>query len=104
MIMNQRTETEINEIINSIDNITRAEVSPYFNSTLNGRLQKVSDIEFTGRLVIILAASVLLLLLNTFFLNRQFNNINTDETISLDKNSYTYQLNTTNYNYDIKEK
>lgn len=102
--MNQRTETEINEIINSIDNITRAEVSPYFNTKLYGRLQIVSDIEHTGRYIIILAASVFLLLFNTYFLNRQFKSINTDDTINQDKNSYTYQLNTSNYNYDIKEK
>lgn len=102
--MNQRTENEINEIINSVDNINRAEVSIHFNTKLNGRLQKFSDQEYTSRYVFILAASVFLLLFNTYFLKRQFNTISNDESVVQNETSYTYQLNTTNYNYDIKEK
>ena len=102
--MNQRTETEIDNIINSVDNINRAEVSLYFNTKLNGRLQKKSDNDYTVRYVFILAASLFLLLFNSFFINNQFKSIKIDEETKADETSYTYELNTTNYNYDIKEK
>jgi hypothetical protein len=102
--MNQRTETEINDIVNSVDNINRAEVSPYFNTKLNGRLQIKSDNDYTGRYLFILAASLFLLLFNSFFINNQFKSIKIDEESKADETSYTYELNTTNYNYDIKEK
>lgn len=102
--MNQRTENEIIDIINSLDNINRAEVSPYFNTKLNGRLQNASNNKYTTRYVFILAASLFLVLFNTYFLNRQFNTNNNVETIDQDDNAFTYQLNTTNYNYDSKEK
>ena len=102
--MNQRTENEINDILNSIEHINRAEVSPYFNTKLNGRIQPTPNHDYSSRYVFILAVSLFLLLFNTYFLNSQYKTININQTSNQDEISFNYHLNTTNYNYDIKEK
>ena len=102
--MKERTPIEIEDIIYSISKIKRAEVSPFFKTKLIGKLQNQKPvINYSLYFYIVSAASLILFFFNANIAkeNRKYhaNEYSFEENISVDP----YQLNTTNYNYELKK-
>ena len=109
MIMKNSKENIINETIASIDNISRAELSPFFKTRVNAALDKVNDsfgISFY-KTIAVAAVSFILLLVNVFFISKELNT--TEEKVTNEISSYKDYTNsnsinlTSIYYYDDKQ-
>jgi hypothetical protein len=102
-------KTIVEETIDSIDNIKKAEISPYFKTRMNALFNNQSEMDNVSGFqpIILMAFTVLLLLINTLLVSKSSTKDSSNyqnNSTSLQQFSDDYHINNaSNFYYDDKQ-